>query len=58
MAAARVVSAQLPHLHKYTQKYSELYPDATQVLVRCEVSYFFMTPGQKASPWEMPMRAR
>jgi len=52
------VSAQLPHLHKYTQKYSELYPDATQVLVRCEVSYFFMTPGQKASPWEMPMRAR
>ncbi|KDQ59158.1 hypothetical protein JAAARDRAFT_175911 [Jaapia argillacea MUCL 33604] len=41
------MGAQLPHLHKYSQAYSKLYPDATQVLVRCERSVFSRTEVAK-----------
>jgi hypothetical protein len=29
-----LVDAQLPHLHKYTQTYEEMYPKTTIILVR------------------------
>ncbi|TFY72470.1 hypothetical protein EVG20_g569 [Dentipellis fragilis] len=35
------MSAQLPHLLKYTREYERLYPHATQIVVRCEPSFFF-----------------
>ncbi|KAA1467162.1 hypothetical protein DENSPDRAFT_832139, partial [Dentipellis sp. KUC8613] len=35
------MSAQVPHLLKYTQEYEKLYPYATQIVVRSEPSFFF-----------------
>jgi len=37
------MSAQLPHLHKYTQYYSDVYPQATQILVRIPAAFFLNT---------------
>jgi len=37
------MSAQLSHLHQYTRYYSEVYPQATQILVRSHPSFFFRT---------------
>ncbi|KAG8743413.1 hypothetical protein FRC10_012078 [Ceratobasidium sp. 414] len=35
------MDAQLVHLYKYTEKYHQLYPSATQILVRSHQSYFW-----------------
>jgi len=35
------MSAAMPHLMKYTAAYEDLYPSATQILVRSEATYFF-----------------
>ncbi|KAJ7666281.1 hypothetical protein B0H17DRAFT_1090070 [Mycena rosella] len=34
------MSAKLGHLHKYTEVYQEMYPQATLILVRSELSFF------------------
>ncbi|KAF5354407.1 hypothetical protein D9758_010743 [Tetrapyrgos nigripes] len=38
------MGAKLPHIHKYTKKYEQLYPAATQILIRSEPSYFMSFP--------------
>ncbi|THU94893.1 hypothetical protein K435DRAFT_860068 [Dendrothele bispora CBS 962.96] len=41
------MGAKLAHIHKYTKKYEELYPAATQILIRSEPSFFFSFPGTR-----------
>ncbi|PFH51089.1 hypothetical protein AMATHDRAFT_59790 [Amanita thiersii Skay4041] len=41
------MGAKLPHLQKYTAGYDQLYPNATQILVRCEAVSFWMPEWMK-----------
>ncbi|KAI0044286.1 DUF829-domain-containing protein [Auriscalpium vulgare] len=43
------LGAQMPHLLKYTQAYTLLYPRATQILVRSPPSFFFKSERSKRS---------
>jgi len=41
------MGAQLPHLYKYTKIYDGLYPEATQILIRCHPSFFWSTENYR-----------
>ena len=41
MQSLSSVGAQLRHLHTYTRVYAKLFPDATQILIRCNPSAFW-----------------
>lgn len=45
--ADTLVGARLSHLTKYSNTYSELYPGATQILVRSEASFFWSSQATK-----------
>lgn len=44
-----IVDAKVPHLHKYTEIYRKLYPEAAQILVQCDPSFFWSS--QNANVW-------
>ena len=44
-----LVGAKLPHLAKYMDGYDQLYPAATQVLIRSEATTFFKPNWMNAS---------
>ena len=46
---AHLVGAKLPHLLKYTDGYDQLYPSATQILIRSEVTTFFKPDWMRAN---------
>lgn len=39
----------MPHLLKYTKVYDEIYPSSTQVLIRCEPSFFWTSESTVVS---------
>jgi hypothetical protein len=52
-----LVGAQLPHLYKYTKIYDGLYPEATQILIRCHPSFFWSTENYRVSTVPQPLIA-
>ncbi|PPQ83502.1 hypothetical protein CVT25_006992 [Psilocybe cyanescens] len=55
--ADTLVGARLSHLTKYSNTYSELYPGATQILVRSEASFFWSSQATKTAYLEPAVEA-